>query len=162
MTHSAATSSGPLLFLRFVQQALLWLPANGLCSNRGSPPFLCPTYTALTNSASITNSTRTFICTDHRLRVPHFSSLYFIKDCSHVLYPTELICHLESSFTLLPIFCSSSALSHHLQLHFFVVSYVLQLLPTKKLMCKLLSLHCAEQTYVPSDLTAKTLERPKS
>lgn len=31
----------------------VWLPADAVCSNRGSPPFLCHKYTALTNPANI-------------------------------------------------------------------------------------------------------------
>lgn len=102
--------------------------------------------------------TRPFIYTVHRLRVAYCSNVYFIKACIHAaFYSNEdsyFIYHLESSFSPLPIFCSSSALSHHLQPHLFAVPYLLHLLPTKELMIRLLSLHCAEQTHLTSDLTA--------
>lgn len=45
--------------------------------------------------------TRIFTCTVHRLRVAHCSSVYFIKDCSHMLYFTSMKM-VSSSVTLNP------------------------------------------------------------
>lgn len=39
--------------VRAASTALFWLPADAVCSNRGSLPFLWPKYTALTNPTII-------------------------------------------------------------------------------------------------------------
>lgn len=160
MAHSAGTSSGPLLFLRFVQQALLCLAACWWCllqqrfssfpwsqidsshkpcqhNSFAQGPSLAESMDSEWHTFQVFISSRTVVtcCILQQWRWSVYLSPWIL------LHPTAHILLFLSHFSpsLATPFCSilfSPASSH------------------KRLTCKLLSLHCAEQTYLTSDLTA--------
>lgn len=145
----------------------VWLPADAVCSNRGSPPFLCHKYKVLTNPANImplhkdlhlhTQSGTLFKCLFHQCVVMccilqqwrwlvHLSPWILLHPTAHILL-------------FLSLFSPSSATPYFLHFFYFLFFFFFP----EKIWCvscflfAVQSKHVSHQTLLQP---AKTLERP--